>query len=61
MGTIDKASDCFRPWHAATFEQDAYQRMTVRECCDRICSCCVRSSGAKCTLEPPGIACTTAC
>ena len=28
-GTIDKASDCFRPWHAATFEQDAYQRIGI--------------------------------
>ena len=28
-GTIDKASDCFRPWHASTFEQDAYQRIGI--------------------------------
>jgi hypothetical protein len=28
-GTIDKSSDEFRPWHARTFQQEAYQRIGI--------------------------------
>jgi hypothetical protein len=27
--TIDKSSDEFRPWHARTFQQEAYQRIGI--------------------------------